>query len=309
VTTTPASPSPGRRAQSGAGDWPVLARLPDVCSQTQAEPQQFTQLATRASTTYRLDVPATAETERRNHDLSIDPERQAKFTTIISEGSPARPQPHLHHRTWRVDQAAPGSRRHSDALPTSNPFAIPSASLDEALAPIARFVMLFVLVTIAGTAILLAGKNRSKPEPASPSATAGAPVLEPTTVIETVRTVIEQPIASTTATGPSNDAPATGRDRASDSLPPFPDVLAPAADVSTQTEGTANEHVSSDPAASDAKPATSASEFLTSPLTGTGRPLPQVRTSEPPTSVAHLPGYILESPSRQASNDDEQSVY
>jgi hypothetical protein len=34
-----------------------------------------------------------------------------------------------------------------------------------------------------------------------------------------------------------------------------------------------------------------------SPLTDSGRALPQVRTAEPPT-VARLPGYILESSSR-----------
>jgi hypothetical protein len=169
--------------------------------------------------------------------------------------------------------------------------------------------MLFVLVTIAGTAILLAGKNRSKPKSATPAAAASAPMLEPTTVIETVRTIVDQPIASTTASGPASNSPAAQRDRTTESFPPFPDVLAPPADVSTQTEDTTNEHLRSQRAGAESKPATSASEFLTSPLTGGGRALPQVRTSEPPTAVAHLPGYILESPSRQASNDDEQSVY
>jgi hypothetical protein len=206
-----------------------------------------------------------------------------------------------------VDQAAPASRRNSAALPSSNPFAIPSASLDDTLAPIARFVMLFVLFTIAGTAILLAGKNRSKPLPATPATAAATPVLEPTTVIEPVRPVVEHPIAS--ATGPSSDAPNAQRDRETESLPLFPDVLAPPSDVSTRSEQAAGEQFSSGPAGSNGKPATSATEFLTSPLTGAGRALPQVRTSEPPTSVAHLPGYILESPSRQANNDDEQSVY
>jgi hypothetical protein len=287
----------------------VLARLPEVSSQAATEQPQSTsmRLATQPPTAYRLDAPTNAETPQRRDDLPSEPERQSTFTTIISEGSRSRPQPHLHHRTWRVDQAVPASRRYSAALPSSNPFAIPSARLDEALAPIARFVMLFVLFTIAGTAILLAGKNRSKPVPATPAAAAAAPVLEPTTVIETVRTIIEQPIASTTATGPSEEAPAAPRDRASESLPPFPDVLAPPADASTQTEGT--EQLSGDRAASDSKPATSASEFLTLPLTGAGRALPQVRTTEPPSSLAHLPGYILESPSRQANHDDEQSVY
>jgi hypothetical protein len=287
----------------------VLARLPNVSVQTPADPPQSLRLATRSSTAYRLDPPNIADTPRLSHDPSTAHEPQTKFTPIISEGSSAPPQPHLHQRTWRVDQAAPASRRNSAALPSSNPFAIPSTSLDDTLAPIARFVMLFVLFTIAGTAILLAGKNRSKPLPTTPATAAAAPVLEPTTVIEPVRTVVEQLIASTTASGPSSGAPAAQRDRETESLPPFPDVLAPPADVSTHREQAAGEQVSSDPAGSNGKPATSATEFLTSPLTGAGRALPQIRTSEPPTSVAHLPGYILESPSRQANNDDEQSVY
>jgi hypothetical protein len=265
------------------------------------------ELATRPSTIYRLDAPKVADTARRSNDTPFEPERQTKFTPIISEGLSTRPQPHLQQRTWRVDQAAPAPRRNSAALPTSNPFAIPSTSLDDTLAPIARFVMLFVLFTIAGTAILLAGKNRTQPEPAIPAAAASAPVLEPTNVIEPVRTVVDEPIASTTASGPSGDAPAAPRDRSTETLPPFPDVLAPSAE--TENEQTASGRVSSGPAGSNAKPATSASEFLTSPLMGSGRALPQVRNSEPPTSVARFPGYILESPSRQASNDDEQSVY
>jgi hypothetical protein len=270
--------------------------LPDVSGQTQAEPPQSMRLVAHPSTSYRLDAPTVADTPRRSNATPLEPERQTKFTPIISERSPARPQPHLHHRTWRVDQAVPAPRRNSAALPSSNPFAIPSASLDDTLAPIARFVMLFVLFTIAGTAILLAGKNRTKPQPAASAAAAKAPVLEPTTVIEPVRTVVEQPIAATTASGPSGDAPAAERDRSTELLPPFPDVLAPSAE--TENEQTASEQVSSGPAGSNAKPATSASEFLTSPLTGSGRALPQIQTSEPPTSVARLPGYILESSSR-----------
>jgi hypothetical protein len=300
VITTPASPTPGRRANSAAaGDYPVLARLPDVSSQTPNEQPQSSmsmRLTARPSTSYRLDAPTVTDTPRRSSDTPLELERQTKFTPIISEGPPARPQPHLHHRTWRVDQAAPAPRRNSAALPSSNPFAIPSASLDDTLAPIARFVMLFVLFTIAGTAVLLAGKNRTKPQPAAPAAAATAPVLEPTTVIEPVRTVVDEPIASTTASGPSGNAPSAQRDWSTETLPPFPDVLAPSAE--TENDQTASEQVTSGPAGSNAKPATSASEFLTLPLTGTGRALPKARMSEPPTSVARLPGYILESSSR-----------
>jgi hypothetical protein len=208
-----------------------------------------------------------------------------------------------------VDQANPSARRSSKVLPNSTLFAIPSSNLDEALAPLARFVMLFVLVTIAGTTILMAGKaNRSKSEAMPPAAATTGPLLEPTTVIEPLQRAAEQPVAASTATVP-RESTAFPRKEQTDTLPAFPDVFAPSLDASYQRANAKRERVTSDPPVEESGPAASAEEFLTSPLTGGGRGLPQVQTTEPPKAVAHLPGHILESSSRQASNDDQPSVY
>lgn len=169
--------------------------------------------------------------------------------------------------------------------------------------------MMFVLFTIAGTTILVAGKaNHSKPEISPAAATTAGPLLEPTTTIEPVRPAVQQPVAASTATGPIGEAAVQPRYE-TDSLPTFPDMFATPSDASLDGEETSGQQVTSDGPAEESSPAATALEFLTSPLSGTGRALPQVQTSEPPAAVAHLPGHILESPSRQASNDDEPSVY
>jgi hypothetical protein len=259
---------------------------------------------------YRVDTPRTDTRTFRSADSESQHDRRTQITHQPSDGPWAGlRRPHALQRTWRVDQASPAARRSSKVLPRSNPFAIPSSSLDDALAPLARFVMLFVLFTIAGTTILLAGKgNRSKPVTTPPAATTTGPLLEPTTIIEPVRPAIEKPAAASTATGPAGDTATRSRDETF-TLPAFPDVFATPAEASAGAEESNGARVTSDRAAEDSSPAATALEFLTSPLTGTGRALPQVQTSEPPKAVAHLSGQILESPSRQASNDDQQSVY
>jgi hypothetical protein len=218
------------------------------------------------------------------------------------------PQPHVLQRTWRVDQASPATLRRSQILPRSDPFAIPSSSLDDALAPLARFMMMFVLFTIAGTTILVASKgNHSQPEISPAAAATTGPMLEPTTTIEPVQPAVEQPVAASTATSPIGEASVQPRNE-TEQLPTFPDMFG-APEGSLGGEETSGKQITSDQPVGESGPAATALEFLTAPLTGTGRALPRVQTSEPPQAVAHLPGHILESPSRQASNDDEQSVY
>jgi hypothetical protein len=193
-----------------------------------------------------------------------------------------------------VDQASPAARRISKVLPRSNPFAIPSSSLDDSLAPLARFVMMFVLFTIAGTTFLLAGKaNRAKPEATPPAAATTGALLEPTTIIEQVRPAAPQPVATSTATGPMGEAAARSRDD-TNTLPEFPDVFTTPVDA-TEGEKSSGQQVTNDPPVDESTPPATALEFLTSPLSGTGRALPQVQTTEPPKAVAHLPGHILES--------------
>jgi hypothetical protein len=268
------------------------------------------QFVATSAAEYRVDTPRFDNRTFQSVDSDSQPDRRTSLAQRLSDGPWARlRRPHALQRKWRVDQASPAARRSSKILPRSNPFAIPSSSLDDALAPLARFVMLFVLFTIAGTTILLAGKgNRSQPVTTPPAATTTGPLLEPTTIIEPVRPAIEKPVAASTAAGPTDErAPRSGDETYT--LPAFPDVFATPAEASVGTEKSNGARVTSDRPADESSPAATALEFLTSPLTGTGRALPQVQTSEPPKAVAHLPGHILESPSRQASNDDQQSVY
>jgi hypothetical protein len=261
------------------------------------------------TTQYRVDTPNIDNRTSRSLDSDSQYERQASATHPLSdEPSNRMPQPHVLQRTWRVDQASPAALRRSQILPHSDPFAIPS-SLDDALAPLARFVMMFVLFTIAGTTILVASKaSHSEPEISPAAAATTGPLLEPTTTIEPVQPAVEQPVAASTATGPIGEGTVQPRDE-SDALPTFPDMFGTPIDASLGGQDTSGKQITSDRPVEESSPAATALEFLTSPLTGTGRALPRVQTSEPPKAVAHLPGHILELPSRQASNDDEQSVY
>jgi hypothetical protein len=310
VNSAPASPTPGRRAHSAAGDCPLLAQLPDISDQGWTEPRHSTRLLATAAAEYRVDIPNTDNRPVPSFDSDSQYEHPTPPMHQLSDGpSKHLPWPHVLQRTWRVDQASPAARRSSKVLPRSNPFAIPSSSLDDTLAPLARFAMMFVLFTIAGTTILVAGKaNRSKPEITPPAAATTGPLLEPTTIIEPVPRAVERPVAASTAAGPLGDAVVPPR-AGTDNLPAFPDVFTMPSETLLGGEEASGEQVTSDRPAQDSSPAASALEFLTSPLTSTGRALPQVQTSEPPKAVAHLPGHILESPSRQASNDDEPSVY
>jgi hypothetical protein len=310
VNTTPTSPTPGRRAHP-TDDWPLLARLPDVGGKLPADTYNLKPLSPTATTAYRFDAPKIEGSPRSIPGVSSEYEEPIALTERLSDGHSTRlPQPHLLQRTWRVDRASPASRNSSAVLPSSNPFSIPSTSLHDAIAPLVRFVMLVVLFTAAGTTILLAGKtDRPKSQPMPPAAAAAPALLQPTTIIEPTRPAVEQPIAATTATGPSADASQHKGDRLTDSLPAFPDVLAPPPGASMESDESGSEQVRSDPGAAPPTPAASAPDFLSWPLTGSGRALPQVQTSEPPTALAHFPGHILESPPRQASNDDESSVH
>jgi hypothetical protein len=262
------------------------------------------------ATQYRVDAPNADTPPERGLGSESQYEHPAPTAHQPSDGlSTWLPQPHVRERTWRVDQASPAARRSSKILPRSNPFAIPASSLDDALVPLARFAVMFVLFTIAGTTMLVAGKsNRSKPDATPPAAATTGPLLEPTTIIEQARPAVDQPAAASTATGPAGDTAAQPRDE-TNTLPAFPDVFAAPSDASLGRKESSGGQVTSDRAAEEPRPAESAVEFLMSPPIGSGRPLPRVQTSEPPRAVAHFPGHVLESPSQQASNVDEQSVY
>jgi hypothetical protein len=167
--------------------------------------------------------------------------------------------------------------------------------------------MLVLLFTAAGTTILMAGKeSRVKPERIPPAATATQPTLEPTPIIEPAAPAVEQPVAASTASGPIDRAPADEIGADADGIPPFPEVL-PTGEASAHNTQLIREQLWGGSNISPDSPFAAAPDSLSWPLTGDGHTLPQVRISEPPTAMAHLPGFIVEPPSRQASNDDDKS--
>jgi hypothetical protein len=197
-------------------------------------------------------------------------------------------------------------------LPDSDPFSIPSATLADRLAPVARFVTVFLLATSIGTFVMSTRRNAPPNEPVeAPPAAATAPevirrTLEPAPAID------HPTIASPTALGPLGAK-----------TKPVPPASSPTDDGWPEAPSVSPTSV--DPF----------SQFDTPPsptLSGTGgQPLPRVKTSERvaskptvegasnsmpwpdvtkpqdsgrPPAMARLPG-VIEAP-RNAHHDNHQ---
>jgi hypothetical protein len=193
------------------------------------------------------------------------------------------PQTRAAEPAVRVERRWREKPRESAVLPSSDPFAIPAQSLQHTLAPIVRFLMLVALFTIAGTIILL---SRAEKRPAI----APQPRAFTQQSLQPVVTAIEPPAAGAAAQGPieSDNSPTVA-----------PDVQSTALPQSASAEETVH--------AAQAPAAHSMSQSDPPSADYSEQALPQVQTAEPPRAVAHLPGYILEAPAHQASNDDDQS--
>jgi hypothetical protein len=250
-----------------------LARLPDVSDQL---PAARTARAVAAGfVDYRFDPPAGVED---------DP-----------AGTRHAARPHVFQSSPRS-----GSRerapRQSPILPDADPFSIPSISLQERLAPVARFLMLFLLFTAVSTATLLISGRRQKTGQSQPP----------------------RPRSSVPATAASHQR-----------LEPAPSSEEPPSDPLTAI-GPLGEEPKPALAAHNPSPQPAGRQSLTELrlAAANGGSLPQVQTSEPaagvvvapadnsrhaeesssPPAVAKLPGFILESPSRQAQHDNDQSI-
>src|SRR4051812_28474690 len=127
----------GKRHVATSARCPVLARLPDVSDVT-APSQPGTPNAI-AATNYRFDRPQNAQIQSGTYTSSSSASLNAKLG--------AAHQPHAFGRS-REHRRIP--RRASSVLPRSNPFAIPSATLMDSLAPALRFITLVALFTAAG---------------------------------------------------------------------------------------------------------------------------------------------------------------
>jgi hypothetical protein len=204
------------------------------------------------------------------------------------------PQTRAAEPAVRVESRWRQQRRESAILPKSDPFTIPARTFHQNLAPVVRFLMLVALFTIAGTIILL---SRSEKRPTSST----QPRAFTQQSLEPVVTAVGVAGGSPAAHGAveSIDSSFSDGGAHSTALPTapgeetMPAAPAPTADAVSQT------------ISESANPAGDVQVGENGPIGE--QVLPQFPTAEPPPAVAHLPGYILEAPSRQASNDDDQS--
>jgi hypothetical protein len=195
----------------------------------------------------------------------------------------------------RVESRWRELRTKSRVLPSSNPFAIPAQTLQHTLAPAVRFLMLVALFTVAGTIILLSRSEKR-------STLSSQPKVLTQQSLQPVVTAMETTPRAATAQGPIDSADSAigesnvqtlatpGLEAAEKSVPA---AEAPAAEAVSQTVHENLDVMGEPQVGIDMRSGDAA--------------LPQVQTAEPPRAGAHLSGFILEVPARQASNDDDQS--
>ena len=270
--------------------WPVLARLPDVSEQALRGLPRSTRAAAAGFVSYRFDPPENAERGVGDADSAA----RAR-TGRLGETVDSRPgQPHI------VQRANQDVRRgKSPILPHSNPFAIPRTSLHDTLAPVVRFLLLFVLFTAIGTTILTMTR-RAEPvnADAEPAATVAQPSLELQN-LEPPNQIIETPTAPPTAAGPLNTKtprtglrPKTGNRSAIENpqsavvpAPPAPRIADANRLPQVQTTDRQSSGVGDDPA----------------------RSYDPAREDNSAVPTARLSGSILAIPTQQAHHDDNES--
>ena len=296
------------RGEANAAKWPVLARLPDVSSSLPLKGAQSHRARSGEVIDYRFDPAETSGSESGSVATRQAMRAARSENAGITHGS-RPPQPHLFHRTSRADERASAVRGTSPILPRSNLFSTGDGSLHDTIGPAVRFFMLVALFTVAGTTVLMIGsEEQASPEISKPVPPALRQTLEPTTAADASNLSVEGPAAAPTASGPlgAQVGPHVDAIQTPIVLPADPITPLTSQDVDAETHG------EGEPAGEpldDREREARESPLL--PLTSAdGRPLPQVQTSEPPAAVAHLPGHILEVPSRQANHDDNQpSIY
>jgi hypothetical protein len=258
-------------ARRGDARHPVLARLPDVSDQLSSA-SRSTRAAEAGFVNYRFDGPA---------QIGADSARRSQ----------AR-QPHVFQRS-QTDYRMRSLRDPSRILPDSDLFALPTTSVVDRLAPAVRFLTLFALFTAIGTTYLMNSGNDSKATKPERRPHSFAPATTATRHSSETAEVDQPPASAPTAIGP------LGAHRES----------------ITEADLTAGEE----------NPAITSAPAMPMPTLAlaNGAPLPQVQTSdaadagvvseavrlpapEGPPAIARLPGYILESSSRQPHHDQNQ---
>jgi hypothetical protein len=232
----PSNPNSKSARRHDADTHPVLARLPDVSGESPTQ-QRSSHRAAAGFVDYRFDMPAGAEASESRPRLRV-------------EAPTFKRSPRHESRTRSTGQA-------SRALPDSDPFAFPVTSLVERLAPVARFLTLFLLFTAIGTFVLSITKER----PADPKREHAPSAASPAGVQQRLEPATNDPhptIATPKAFGPLGVA-------ASKNV----EVVSKPVEIELPSE-TSSQDASSEPPPS---------------LAGAnGEPLPQVQTTEIPAT-------------------------
>lgn len=276
-TSSTTSETAGRG--NGSGRYPVLAQLPDVSDQLASVSPRSNRAAAAGFVSYRFDPP-------ENADRGTDRRRE------MAESAGLATQPHIMQRPTTAR-----NRKESPILPRSNPFAIPAASVEDTLAPVARFLFLFALFTAIGTAILTISR-RAEPinDVAEPATAAAQQSLEPQ-MLKPQSNLLEAPTAPPTAAGPlGTPAPRTGFRIKPDERPAIQSPQsAVAPDASALHTADASGEVVPQVRTSDG------------PRAGVEDDPTRWEGSAAPPAVARLSGTILAAPTQQAHHDDNQS--
>jgi hypothetical protein len=174
---------PARRQDAAAH--PVLAQLPDVVDEPAAQ-RDSSRADAAGFVDYRFDMPGGVD--------EVEPQRRLRVR------APAFRQPPRNEHRPRPLAAS------LQALPESNPFEFPVASMLDRLAPVASFLTLFLLFTAIGTFVLSTTREahvtpKHAITPASPSSVPLQQKLEPAMNID------HPTIASPKAIGPLGSSP------------------------------------------------------------------------------------------------------
>lgn len=261
----------------------MLARLPDTAELT-GNRKQHEQSEASEFVDYRFDMPNDSNTASSTH----------------ASHSHAVAAPHMLRQFTHGEGKRRSTGTAAQLLPNTDPFAFPTTGTLERLAPIARFLTLFLLFTAVGT-FMVANMRVRKPTN-SPDAQAPAAITPPAPVplLEPASTTTPPKIAAPTAFGPLGAKTESVEDQFDD----FPD-LTTQLDVkppSTRIELGMLPYVRvSEPAA-----VAQLSETNTLTPAPVAPPQPQYITGDtyvPP--IARLPGIIEEVP-QQANHDTHQ---